>query len=67
MKHELQNIISGKSQVKHGDAIQTVSNYLRRSKDSSCEAKDSKQIKSEETEIIKNFASKMIFGLQIVT
>lgn len=55
MKHELQNIISGKSQVRHGDAIQAVASYLRRSKSSGCEAKDSKQIKREETEIIKKF------------
>jgi hypothetical protein len=47
MKHELQNIISGKSQVKHGDAIQTVASYLRIGKGSSGASKDSKQIKRE--------------------
>jgi hypothetical protein len=61
MKHELQNIISGKSQVRHGDAIQAVANYLRRSKSSGCETKDSKQIKSEETEIIKQFCNQNNF------
>jgi hypothetical protein len=61
MKHELQNIISGKGQVRHGDAIQAVANYLRRSKSSGCETKDSKQIKSEETEIIKQFCNQNNF------
>ena len=48
MKHELQNIISGKSQVRHGDAIQAVASYIRRSKGTGCETKESKQIKIEE-------------------
>lgn len=61
MKHELQNIISGKSQVRYGDAIQAVADYLRRSKSSGCEAKDSKQIKREETKIIKQFCNQNNF------
>nr|WP_294926302.1 hypothetical protein [uncultured Flavobacterium sp.] len=61
MKHELQNIISGKSQVRHGDAIQAISGYLRRSKSSGCEAKDSKQVKREEAEIIKQFCTQNNF------
>ena len=35
MKHELQNIISGKSQVRHGDAIQAIARYLRGGKSAS--------------------------------
>ncbi|MBP4138311.1 putative polyvalent protein kinase domain-containing protein [Flavobacterium geliluteum] len=61
MKNELQNIISGKSQVRHGDAIQEVADYLRRSKGSGCEAKDSKQIKREEAEIIKQYCNQNNF------
>ncbi|WP_269236967.1 hypothetical protein [Flavobacterium flavigenum] len=61
MKHELQNIISGKSQVRYGDAIQAISCYLRRSKSAGCEAKDSKQIKREEAEIIKQFCNQNNF------
>lgn len=61
MKHELQNIISGKSQVRHGDAIQAVSSYLRGSKSASSEAKDSKQIKREEAAIIKQFCNQTNF------
>ena len=66
MKYELQNIISGKSEVRHGDAIQAIADYLRRSKGSSCEAKDSKQIKREEAEIIKQYCNQNNFGKQIL-
>jgi hypothetical protein len=58
MKHELQNIISGKSQVRYGDAIQTVASYLRRGKRASGATKDNKQIKSEAATLIKQFCDK---------
>nr|WP_315174319.1 hypothetical protein [uncultured Flavobacterium sp.] len=61
MKHELQNIISGKSQVRHGDAIQAIVSHLRRSKSSSSETKESKQIKSEEARSIKQFCDQNNF------
>lgn len=48
MKHELQNIISGKSRDRHGDAIQAIASYIRRSKGTSSKAKEIKQIKFEE-------------------
>jgi hypothetical protein len=57
MKHELQNIISGKSQVRHGDAIQTVASYLRRSKSTSGTTSESKQIKNQETTHLKTFCN----------
>ncbi len=55
MKHELQNIISGASQVRHGDAIQKVTRYLRGSKGTSSKTTESKQIKSQEAAFIKRF------------
>jgi Serine/Threonine/Tyrosine Kinase found in polyvalent proteins len=55
MKHELQNIISGKSQVSHGDTIQAIARYLRESKSASRETQNSKQIKNEEATLIKQF------------
>lgn len=61
MKHELQNIISGKSQVRHGDAIQAIARYLRRSKSSSSEAKESKQLKTEEAKNIRQFCDQNNF------
>ena len=61
MKHELQNIISGKSQVRHGDAIQAVASYIRRSKSTGCETKESKQIKIEEATNIRQFCDQNNF------
>ena len=66
MKHELQNIISGKSQVRYGNTIQTISNYLRRSKSSSETIKSSKQIKSEEATLLKDFCDKNSFWITAI-
>jgi hypothetical protein len=66
MKHELQHIISGKSQVRHGDTIQAVSGYLRKSKSSSGTLASSKQIKSEEATLIKQFCTKNSFWITAI-
>ena len=51
MKNELQNIISGKSQVKHGAVIQTITSYIRRSAQASGVVEQGKYFKKQETEI----------------
>ena len=61
MKHELQNIISGKSQVRYGDAIQAIACYLKRGKSTGSEAKTGKQIKSEEATLIKQYCDQNNF------
>lgn len=61
MKHELQNIISGKSQVRYGDAIQAVTRYLRRGQSTGSETKENKQIKSEEAALIRQFCDQNNF------
>jgi hypothetical protein len=66
MRYELQNIISGKSQVRHGDTIQTISRYLRKSKSSSKTIESSKQIKSEEATIIKQFCDNNYFWITAI-
>lgn len=63
MKNELQNIISGKSQVRHGNSIQTISRYLRKSEGSGGTLKSSKQIKNEEATLIKQFCDKNGFWI----
>ena len=55
MKHELQAIISGKSQVKYGAIIQAATRYLSRSQSSSEVAQDHKHFKGEETKVLKKF------------
>jgi hypothetical protein len=66
MKNELQNIISGKSQVRYGDTIQTIASYLRKSKSASKTFKNSKQIKSEEAGFIKQFCDKNSFWITAI-
>jgi Serine/Threonine/Tyrosine Kinase found in polyvalent proteins len=66
MKHELQNIISGKSQVRHGAAIQAIANYLREGKSSSTATKSSKQIKSEEATLIKHYCDQNNFWVSTI-
>lgn len=63
MKDELQNIISGKSPVRYGDAIQKISRYLREGQSPSRTLKTSKQIKSEETTLLKQYCNQNNFGL----
>ncbi len=58
MKHELQRIISGKSQVRNGAIIQATACYLKRSQGTSQLAKDSKRYKKQEAEILKEYIAK---------
>jgi hypothetical protein len=56
MKHELQNIISGKSQVEHGTNIQAIASYLRNGKSASGLAEKSIVFKKQEASLIEQFA-----------
>lgn len=49
IKHELQNILSGKSAVSHGEPIQAITRYLRESLGASKETQRNESSKSEET------------------
>lgn len=66
MKHELQHILSGKSQVRYGNAIQTIIRYLRKSKSSSQTVKSSQSVKSEETTLIKQFCDRNSFWITAI-
>ena len=57
LKHELHNIISGKSQVSHGAAIQAITGYLDDGTQTSFEFEKSKQVREEETKKLTNFIS----------
>ncbi|WP_294301905.1 hypothetical protein [uncultured Chryseobacterium sp.] len=48
IKHELQNILSGKGEVKYGNTIKAVAGYLRRSKETGGLAPEEKFIKNKE-------------------
>lgn len=61
MKHELQNILSGKSQVEFGATIQAVSSYLRKGKSSSEMAQGSIDFKKQEESYLEQFAYQNYF------
>lgn len=58
LKNELHDIISGKSQVRFGTAIQTVAGYLSDGSQSGSEIENSKQIREQETKKLEDFISK---------
>ena len=64
MKHELRNIISGKSAVEQGSAIQTIASYLRKSKETSAMVKGSINFKKQEADLILKFANKNNFWVK---
>jgi hypothetical protein len=57
MEHELQNIISRKSQVKDGTNIQAISNYLTNGKGTGALAEKRIDFKKQEEILIEQFAT----------
>jgi hypothetical protein len=57
MKHELQNIISGKSKVKHGATIQASASYLKDGKRAGTLVEKGIHIKKQEEILIEQFAT----------
>lgn len=55
IKDELKTILQGKSQVSHGELIQTISLYHRRSKETSALVEAKQYSKKEETEKLIQF------------
>ena len=49
IKNELQNILSGKSEVSYGEPIQAITRYLRESLETGEKIKGTESNKSEET------------------
>ena len=57
MKDDIQNILSGTSQVKYHHLIQTTCSYLKRSQGAGTMAQDQQQLKEQEAEKLIQFAS----------
>jgi hypothetical protein len=55
MRDDIQNILSGKSQVKYHHLIQTTCSYLKRSEGTSSMVKNHQQLKEEETKRLIQF------------
>jgi hypothetical protein len=58
MKHELQNILQGKSAVSYGEPIQTILRYFGTSQKTGGLATGTKQNKAEETTSLKEYIQK---------
>lgn len=65
LNHEIENIISGKIEVRHGTIIQTIANYLRNCKSSSRIDQVSKQIKAEEATHIERFVTSNALWVEV--
>ena len=57
LKKEIQHVISGKSQVRFGAAIQTVASYLSTGTKPSTSVKGTKSLKQQETKRLETFAT----------
>lgn len=57
LKNELHNVISGKSQVSYGAAIQTIASYLDNGSQPSDEIESSKQIRDQKTKKLECFVT----------
>lgn len=65
IKYELQNIVSGKSQVSNNSVIQTIANHLRSSEDTSTISKTTNEFKRKETEGLIDFINQNNFWIEV--
>ncbi|MBK8345164.1 MAG: hypothetical protein IPL12_18885 [Bacteroidetes bacterium] len=57
IKNDLQNLFSGKGEVRFGATIQTITNYLAKGSSTSVEIKDFELVKNQEAEKLEVFIS----------
>jgi hypothetical protein len=57
LKNELHNVLSGKSEVRYGAIIQSVTRYLSNGSQSSSNAENQKHFKEKETKELEKFIS----------
>ena len=55
MRYELQNVLSGKSQISFGTTIQAIANYLKNGETTSPSIEITKHFKSEETQRLESY------------
>jgi hypothetical protein len=65
IKNDLQNVISGKSEVRFGIIIQTIADYLKKSTAASSEIKGTKHFKKQEKENLEQFITAHSFWREI--
>ena len=55
LRYELQNVLSGKSQISFGTTIQAIANYLKNGETTSPSIEITKHFKSEETQRLESY------------
>ena len=55
LRYELQNVLSGKSQISFGTTIQAIANYLKNGETTSSSIEIAKHFKSEETQRLESY------------
>lgn len=55
MKNELQDVLSGKSEVRYGTIIQSITHYLKNGTPASEEIKSDKHYKKQETARLEDY------------
>lgn len=65
LRYELQDVLSGKSQVRFGTIIQTIASYLKDGETTSPAIEDTKRFKSEETKRLEEFITQSDFWILI--
>jgi hypothetical protein len=66
LKNELHNIISGKSAVRFGTTLQSISRYLSNGTPTGGEAKNTKQFKEQETKKLEDHIFQNNLGYRIL-
>ena len=61
LKAELYDVLSGKSEVRNGKAIQAITNYLRQSQETSTDTKGTKRFKEQEKQKLELFNTLWLF------
>ena len=64
LKYELQNVLSGKSQVRFGTIIQTIASYLKDGEKTNSAIEDTKRFKSEETKRLEGYITRNNFWIK---
>ena len=62
LKHELHNVLSGKSQIRFGAIIQSIASYLKNGAQTGASIEDQKHFKKQEAKRLESYISKKIFG-----
>ena len=65
LKHELHHVLSGKSQIRFGTAIQAIASYLDHGAQTSSTVKNEKHYKNQETKRLEKYISENSLWMEV--